>query len=262
MLDVVYEEVVDDLEGQARRMIEYLGLPWDDRCLDFHQTRRLVGTASNVQVRRPVYRSAVARWRRYAAHLGPLLAELGDELRPSEGCSGRRPSCGAWAPPLAWRSCSLCRFVSVPTACPYSSVGVQNRLPRTFNESRWNSLRGQMVSMHNVQRVPSELDALIVLARRLHRAGRLAEVAATYRKILAIQPDFAEVHNDLGIVLCAGEVRRGAATLRASHCVAAGAVPGAQQPGKHLWPAAPVRSGGRPVSAGVGDQSQRRVDAP
>ena len=82
MLDVVYEEVVDDLEGQARRVIEYLGLPWDDRCLDFHQTRRQVGTASNVQVRRPVYRSAVARWRRYAAHLGPLLAELGDELRP------------------------------------------------------------------------------------------------------------------------------------------------------------------------------------
>ncbi len=79
MLDVAYEDVVDDLEGQTRRMLEYLGLPWDERCLSFHKTVRPVVTASSVQVRRPLYRSGVARWRQYEAHLGPLLAEL-------EGC--------------------------------------------------------------------------------------------------------------------------------------------------------------------------------
>jgi tetratricopeptide (TPR) repeat protein len=78
MLDVSYEEVVDDLEGQARRMIEYCGLPWDDRCLDFHKTSRPVRTASAAQVRQPLFRSSLQRWRKYEAGLGPLLRELGD----------------------------------------------------------------------------------------------------------------------------------------------------------------------------------------
>jgi hypothetical protein len=76
MLEVAYEDVVDNVERQARRMLDYCGLPWDPACLEFHQTRRPVSTASSAQVRRPVYRSSVARWRRYESHLGPLLAEL------------------------------------------------------------------------------------------------------------------------------------------------------------------------------------------
>jgi tetratricopeptide (TPR) repeat protein len=76
ILDVSYEDVVDDLEGQARRLIDYCGLPWDDRCLNFHETGRHVKTASSVQVRRPLYRTSVERWRRYEAGLRPLLDEL------------------------------------------------------------------------------------------------------------------------------------------------------------------------------------------
>ena len=76
MLDVVYENVVDNLEEQARRLIDFCGLPWDDRCLAFHETSRPVATSSNVQVRQPLYRTSVERWRRYEANLGPLLAEL------------------------------------------------------------------------------------------------------------------------------------------------------------------------------------------
>jgi tetratricopeptide (TPR) repeat protein len=77
MLDVVYEDVVDDLEGQARRLIDYCGVPWDDRCLSFHKTRRAVHTASAVQVRQPVFRTSVERWRRFEAGLAPLFEELG-----------------------------------------------------------------------------------------------------------------------------------------------------------------------------------------
>ena len=77
MLDVSYENVVDDLEGQARRLIDFCGLPWNDRCINFHQTRRPVRTASAVQVRQPLFRSSLERWRRYEANLGPLLDELG-----------------------------------------------------------------------------------------------------------------------------------------------------------------------------------------
>lgn len=76
MLDVRYEDVVDDLEGQARRLIAFCGLPWDDRCLGFHQNNLPVKTASAVQVRQPLFRSSLQRWRKYEAELGPLLAEL------------------------------------------------------------------------------------------------------------------------------------------------------------------------------------------
>ena len=61
MLEVRYEDVVDDVEQQARRMLEYCGLPWDESCLSFHKTRRAILTASDVQVRKPIYRSSLER---------------------------------------------------------------------------------------------------------------------------------------------------------------------------------------------------------
>ncbi|HZW08941.1 MAG TPA: sulfotransferase [Phycisphaerales bacterium] len=76
MLEVSYESLVDDLEPAARRILEFLGLPWDDRCLRFYENARLVSTASVDQVRRPIYRSSVGRWRRYERHLAPLRDAL------------------------------------------------------------------------------------------------------------------------------------------------------------------------------------------
>jgi tetratricopeptide (TPR) repeat protein len=77
MLEVGYEELVGDLEGQSRRIIEFLGLPWDAGCLDFHRTERTVLTASDWQVRQPIYKRSVGRWRNYERHLGPLMEGLG-----------------------------------------------------------------------------------------------------------------------------------------------------------------------------------------
>jgi tetratricopeptide (TPR) repeat protein len=79
LFEVEYEAVVDDLEGQARRIIGFLGLSWDPACLEFHRTKRPVRTASLNQVRKPIYRASVGRWRAHAAHLGPLLKALGAE---------------------------------------------------------------------------------------------------------------------------------------------------------------------------------------
>lgn len=81
MLDIQYEDVVRDLEGNARRLIDFVGLPWDDACLAFHKSRRPVKTASAAAVRKPLYDAAVGRWRRYEDHIGPLLAALGDRVR-------------------------------------------------------------------------------------------------------------------------------------------------------------------------------------
>jgi tetratricopeptide (TPR) repeat protein len=80
ILDVSYETMVSDFENQARRVVAYLGLPWDDRALEFHDSQRVVRTASVAQVRRPIYRTSVARWKAYERHLGKLH-ELVKEFR-------------------------------------------------------------------------------------------------------------------------------------------------------------------------------------
>jgi len=76
MLEVQYEEIVGNIEEQARRIIAYCGLEWDDACLTFYKTERPVSTASVTQVRQPIYASSVGRWRSYEDQLQPLLRAL------------------------------------------------------------------------------------------------------------------------------------------------------------------------------------------
>jgi len=85
MLTVDYEALVGDLEGQSRRLIDFLGLDWEPACLDFHRTQRAVTTLSVWQVRQQIYTRSVGRWRHYERHLGPMLATL----RRSGGASWR-----------------------------------------------------------------------------------------------------------------------------------------------------------------------------
>jgi hypothetical protein len=76
LLDVDYEDMVDDLETVARRVVAFCGLEWEPACLAFHRTARPVRTASVTQVRQPIYRHSVARWRHYEKALHPLFARL------------------------------------------------------------------------------------------------------------------------------------------------------------------------------------------
>jgi hypothetical protein len=76
MLDVTYEDVVGDLDSEARRLVDFCGLKWNDRCLRFWETERTVKTASAVQVRRPIFRESLDHWKRYEFGLGPLIREL------------------------------------------------------------------------------------------------------------------------------------------------------------------------------------------
>ena len=77
ILEVAYEDLVADQEGQSRRILEFCGLDWDAGVLDFHETRRNVQTASLWQVRQPIYTSALKGWRAYETALGPLKDALG-----------------------------------------------------------------------------------------------------------------------------------------------------------------------------------------
>jgi tetratricopeptide (TPR) repeat protein len=76
LYEVQYEELIEDQERISRELIDYLGLDWDERCLAFHQTKRVVRTASNWQVRQPMYKTARNRWKNYEKNLAQLKADL------------------------------------------------------------------------------------------------------------------------------------------------------------------------------------------
>ncbi len=82
IFELSYEELTGDQEAVSRRLVEFCGLDWDERCLRFHETERVVLTPSTLQVRRPLYRSSVGRWKHYEAHLRPLLEALGRVTAP------------------------------------------------------------------------------------------------------------------------------------------------------------------------------------
>jgi tetratricopeptide (TPR) repeat protein len=76
ILEVFYEETVEDLERVARQLVDWCGLEWEPACLAFHETKRPVRTASVTQVRQPLYKRSVARWKHYEAALGSLFAKI------------------------------------------------------------------------------------------------------------------------------------------------------------------------------------------
>jgi tetratricopeptide (TPR) repeat protein len=78
---VSYELLVSDLEGEVRKLLEYCGLPFEEQCLRFHETRRVVQTASSEQVRRPLFADGIDQWRNFEPWLGELKQALGDVLQ-------------------------------------------------------------------------------------------------------------------------------------------------------------------------------------
>ena len=78
IFEVRYEDMTDNPEPIVRGMLEFCDLEWDDACLNFHETERAVKTASIWQVRQPMYKTSVAKWKRYEQHLGPLIEGLGE----------------------------------------------------------------------------------------------------------------------------------------------------------------------------------------
>ena len=82
VLELRYEDLATDPETQARRLVEFAGLPWDRACLEFHRSERGVQTPSRWQVKQPIYTRSIGRWRHYQDHLAPLLAVLAPDAYP------------------------------------------------------------------------------------------------------------------------------------------------------------------------------------
>ena len=86
--EVDYEETVSNLEGVARRLVAACGLDWDPACLDFHRNTRPIRTASVAQVRKPIYKSSLARWKRYESKLASFFGNIPVE----NSCIGSDPT--------------------------------------------------------------------------------------------------------------------------------------------------------------------------
>jgi hypothetical protein len=80
ILRVNNEDVIEDLEGQVNRMLDFLELPFEEECISFHENDRSVRTASSEQVRQPINKKGMGRWKPYAKNLKPLLASIGEDL--------------------------------------------------------------------------------------------------------------------------------------------------------------------------------------
>ncbi len=80
VLRIRHEEVVDDLEGNVRRILEFCGLEFEPACVEFHKTERNIRTASSEQVRQPIFREGLDQWRNYEPWLAPLREALGDAI--------------------------------------------------------------------------------------------------------------------------------------------------------------------------------------
>lgn len=78
MMQSSYEDLVAESEPRSRALVKHIGLEFDEQCLRFHESRDHVGTASSVQVRKPIYQTSKQRWRNYEQHLGPLIDQLGE----------------------------------------------------------------------------------------------------------------------------------------------------------------------------------------
>jgi tetratricopeptide (TPR) repeat protein len=195
ILDVRYEDVVADLEGQARRIVAHCGLGWDPRCLAFHQTERPVLTASAAQVRQPIYNTAIGHWRVYEAFLEPLLAELAQPTLNLEQAFSRAIA--------AYNAGKLVEaeklFQQILDAKPdlfealHLLAVVQSRLGKrdTALESYDRALALQ----------PDHAEALCNRGLTLHELKRFEEALASYDRALSVRPDFAEALNNRGVTL-------------------------------------------------------------
>ena len=183
MLEVQYESVVEDIETQARRILDYCGLPWDPRCIAFHETHRPVRTASVDQVRRPIYRSSLQRWKPYKSQLGPLIEALAsDPTAEPEGAPAAMPA-------------------PTPRIGAMSLAG-EDLLPRALRAHR----EGKLVMADKLYRrileiTPGDVSASQLLGVVRAQQRRFTEAEPLLLRAATADPANADAQNNLGNVL-------------------------------------------------------------
>jgi tetratricopeptide (TPR) repeat protein len=224
MLEVEYERLTADLEGEARRIIIHCGLQWDPACLSFHETERLVRTASAVQVRQPIYRSSIGRWRAYEHLLGPLIDALGIDVAGNSGptrlstvedgyakptgknLTGTHPGRAADLMAAGRRLHQAGQLTEAETlyrrvlAVDPGHADALNLLGLVAYQTGRQELAVKLLREAILKngRDPSSYSNL---GNALYGQGNLAEAVAAYRQAIRIKPHYPEAHSNLGAAL-------------------------------------------------------------
>ena len=178
ILDLPYEQMIADTEGQARKILEFVGLPWDENCLNFHQNKRLVKTASVAQVRKPIYKTSVARWKLFAQHLRPLL-EIVKDYRNNDDVADLLAS-----KPIVGNLSASPETVHLEGIALYK----QNRFAEALARI------DQALSLR-----PDFPQALNTKGFVLQDIGRMQEALACFEKSVQLAPEFAMARLNLGM---------------------------------------------------------------
>ena len=182
ILNLPYEDLIADTEGQAKRIIEYIGLPWNEDCLKFYENSRLVKTASIAQVRKPIYKTSVARWKHFARHLLPLY----------EIVKGYRPSTAPEFPPEA-----LAQIASSSQA-----IAVDQFIQRCLQLQNQNNHNGALALLEDaVRRGEQSPQIWHLLGISLYRLNRFQDSLSSYQRALQLEPNFPAALNSYGFLL-------------------------------------------------------------
>jgi tetratricopeptide (TPR) repeat protein len=202
MLEVDYEELVADPEQVTRKMIDFIGLEWDDACLRPQDNQRLVRTASMWQARQPVYRRSVERWRRYE----PWLGELRELLDEDDAGGDVDPTSDNAKIPLARRLRDAGRLDEAVSALQ-EGLRELSYDPVIYNELGTLCLMTNRVdeAVDGFERAiglnPNFAVAYYNLGAAMERQGRPADAVAALRKAIALKPDLGSAYSRLGNLL-------------------------------------------------------------
>ena len=183
ILDLAYEDMVADTEGQARRILKFVGLPWDDNCLEFYKNDRLVKTASVAQVRKPIYKTSVARWKHFARHLQPLLNLVRQYRDPSdEPDISQLPSLPLLTSDVPVDLANQCLALQGSG----DHLGVVTLLAPQLPKCGFDATGAVLYHLNGIS---------------LYRLDRFEEARASYERSLEIQPNHSTCYNSLGFLL-------------------------------------------------------------
>lgn len=193
MMEVRYEDLVENQEVVSRALVEFCGLPWDEQCLHFYNTNRAVATASYEQVRRPVYSGSVQRWRHYIDHIGPLRSALGGDMVGND--VGEPPA------PAMGRDDAAAELEHVVQTRP-SALAYYNLANLYASQQRLDEAVDHYRRALGLE--PARPEIYNNLANALRYQGNLSSAEAAYRKALELGPDHPmahEGHTNLGNTL-------------------------------------------------------------
>jgi tetratricopeptide (TPR) repeat protein len=195
ILEVVYEDLVANQESVSRRLVDFCGLEWDDRCLQFHENPRPIKTPSVLQVRQPIYQSSVGRWQRYAAHLSPLFQALGYSeegegwVESSELIAFNKPTERQWV------------SKTPPTLPPYNVQTTEALAQAQQLEQGGDLGRAEELYRRITQADPANADVFFLLGNNLFRQGNLAEAGDQFRHSIRLSPDSGGAYLNLADAL-------------------------------------------------------------